>query len=98
MRFKNDKIRSNGALKEAWSITHTKRVLPSSLTTDVVTVPALFTLAGLEIVAKSISVFEKVVVRVLLVLWFTTSTTVSAVYVAVIAIWSQAIKERSTVS
>ena len=89
--LQRDEINSNGALKEVWSITYTKRVLPSLLTTDVVTVPALFVLAGLAIVAKSISVFEKVVVRVLLALWFTTSTTVSAVYVAVMTIWNQAI-------
>lgn len=83
--LQNDEIRSNGALKEVRPITYTKRVLPSSLTTEVVTVPALFTLEGSAIVEKLIAVFENVVVLVLLALWFTTSTTVSTVYVAVIA-------------
>lgn len=55
------------------------RVLPSLSTTDAVTVPSLFKLVGVAIFPKSISVLEMVVVRVLLFLLFTMSTTVSAV-------------------
>lgn len=61
-------------------------MLPSLSTTDVVTVPSLFKLVGVEMLAKSISVFEMVVVWVLLFLLFTMRTTVSAIYVAVMAI------------
>ena len=60
-------------------ITHTMRVLPSLSTTDAVTVPSLFKLVGVAIFPKSISVFNIVVVRVLLFLLFTMSNTVSAV-------------------
>ena len=63
--------------------------------TDVVTVLSLFKLVGLEIFAKLISVLNIVVVRVLLFLLFAISTTVSAVYVAVIGSCSQDMTERS---
>lgn len=66
--------------------TYTIRVLPSLSTTDAVTVPSLLRLVGVAIFAKSISGFDIVVVRVLLFFLFTTSTTVSAVYVAVMCI------------
>ncbi len=61
------------------TITHTMRVLPSLSTTDAVTVPSLFKLVGVAIFPKSISVFNIVVVRVLLFLLFTMSNTVFAV-------------------
>ncbi len=70
-------------------------MLPSLSTTDAVTVPSLFKLVGFEMLAKSISVFEMVVVCVLLFLLFTMKTTVSATYVAVMAIWNQLMTERS---
>ena len=56
--------------------------------------PSLFKLVGLEMLAKSMSVFEIVVVCVLLFLLFTTRTTVSATYVAVIGSWNQFMTER----
>ena len=59
--------------------TYTTPVLPSLSTTDAVTVPSLFKLVGVVILLKSISVFEMVVVLVVLVFLFTMSTTVSAV-------------------
>lgn len=71
------------------SSTYTIRVLPSLSTTDAVTVLSLLRLVGVAIFAKSISGFDIVVVRVLLFFLFTTSTTVSAVYVAVMYICTQ---------
>ena len=60
-------------------LTHTIRVLPSLSTMDAVTVPSLLTLVGAAIFPISMSVFEIVVVRVLLLLLFTMNSTVSAV-------------------
>ena len=80
------------------SITHTIRVLPSLSTTDTVTVPSLFKLVGVAIFPKSISVFFIVVVRVLLSFLFITTTTVSAVYVAVMIICDQVMRKRFSIA
>ena len=60
-------------------MTYMMRVLPSLSITDAVTVLSLLRLVGVAIFPKSISVFEIVVVRVLLAFLLTTSTTISAV-------------------
>lgn len=76
--LEDNNVRANGVLGSL-AFTYTIRVLPSLSTTDAVTVPSLFKLVGVAIFPKSISVFEIVVVRVLLFFLFTMSTTVSAV-------------------
>lgn len=68
------------------AITYAVRVLPSLSITNAVTVPSLFRLVGVAISPKSISVFEMVLVLVLLFFLFSMIITVSAVYVAVILI------------
>ena len=84
--LKDLEVSPYNVLKPKLTTTHTMRVLPSLSTTDAVTVPWLFKLVGVAIFPKSISVFDIVVVRVLLVFLFTTRTTVSAVKVAVMYI------------